>query len=1096
MTQKLKTLRIFISSPGDVAEERALTRRVIQRLQGEFAGRVALKPIYWEHEPLLATETFQKQIIRPSKTDIVICILWSRLGTRLPSQFTRSDGSRYSSGTEFEFEDAMSSYRQKGKPDLLIYRKMTDPVVSLKDKQILLDRLRQREALDTFFKKWFHDEAEGTLIAAFHSFDTSADFEELLEVHLHKLIERQQPESIPSEEIEIGHAMWQQGSPYRGLNVFHFDHAPIFFGRTKAIADVLNALRVQAESGRAFVLVLGMSGGGKSSLVRAGVLPMLTQPGVIESVGLWRRSIMRPSDSSGDLFDGLAAALLRKEALPKLSADCTDVNELAELLRETPKAVVPLIKSGLFQAAVEFARNEKLTNQPPARLVLVVDQMEEIFTLERITHEERVAFIDTLDVLARSGRVWIISTLRSDFYPKCTELKTLVVLKEKAGQYDLLPPTPAEIGQMIRQPAQAAGLRFEEDPATNERLDEALRDAASRNPGVLALLEFTLEELYKQRTDKGILTYEAYKKLGGVEGALAQRAEEVYTGLEPKVQSAFGTVLHALVSIGQAEEETITRKYAPLDAVTATPETKALVEVFVKARLFITDLDDNGNAVVSVAHEALLQHWPRLREWLEKNKEDLRVRSRVTTAASRWDEESKSRDFLLTVGKPLAEAEELLKSRSIDFSEMEKNLIKASIAKRHRVRWMKRIVVAMLAVLTVIAAGLAYFADKQRERVEIESKTSKQVSDFLVNLFEVSDPSEARGNTITAREILDRGTDKIEEELKDQPGIQATLMTTMGNVYRSLGLYDNAASLLKSALDTKRQIYGNEHLEVASNLNQLAVLHYCRGDYEIAEQLYREALSIYQKLLGNEHEDIAVILNNLAATLYEKGDLEASEPMQREALAMHRKLFGNDHPDISSILFNLARCLEERGEYDEAEKLFQQALELDRKNFGEDHPDVAFSLGKLAYLLELKGENEEAEKLYREELSIYRKVLGDEHPYVAIGLGKVARIFYNKGDFETAEQLYREVLAIQQKSLPVDDWRIAIHMYNLSYCLTMLKRYQEAEPLSLKSYQILKIKRGENDVHTVASLNCIIELYEAWNKPNKAAKYRTMLPVL
>ena len=346
MSERSKALRIFISSPGDVVEERTLTRRVLERLAGEFAGRVTLEPIFWEHEPLLATDTLQKQIIRPSETDILVSILWSRLGTRLPAQFTRADGSRYDSGTEYEFEDAVAAYRREGKPDLLVYRKTADPVVSLKDKKALLEKLSQKEALDAFFSKWFQDEAEGTLIAAFHPFERSSDFEELLESHLKKLIERRLPEESPGEETRMAPAQWREGSPFRGLHVFDFEHAPVFFGRTKAVGDVLNALRVQASEGCAFVVVLGMSGGGKSSLARAGVLPVLTQPGVIEGVGLWRRAIMRPGDSSGDVFDALAAAILEKEALPELTADGIDAAELAQLLRETPKAALPLLKTG------------------------------------------------------------------------------------------------------------------------------------------------------------------------------------------------------------------------------------------------------------------------------------------------------------------------------------------------------------------------------------------------------------------------------------------------------------------------------------------------------------------------------------------------------------------------------------------------------------------------------------------------------------------------------------------------------------------------------------------------------------------------------
>src|SRR5205807_8358126 len=131
----------------------------------------------------------------------------------------------------------------------------------------------------------------------------------------------------------------------------------------------------------------------------------------------------------------------------------------------------------------------------------------------------------------------------SDFYPRCAEIPELVALKEGAGQYDLLPPTFAEIKQMIAYPARAAGLRFEVDPADGERLEDVLHEAAARDPEALPLLEFTLDELFKARTTEGVLTFAAYRRLGGLEGALTQRAEEVLTSLEPPVQAALPGLL-------------------------------------------------------------------------------------------------------------------------------------------------------------------------------------------------------------------------------------------------------------------------------------------------------------------------------------------------------------------------------------------------------------------------------------------------------------------------------------------------------------------------------------------------------------------------
>ena len=255
--------------------------------------------------------------------------------------------------------------------------------------------------------------------------------------------------------------VWQRESPFRGLEIFDFQHAPIFCGRTLAISEILQVLRRQAQNGTAFVLVMGMSGGGKSSVVRAGVLPRLTQPGVIEGIGFWRRSIFRPSDGGGDLMASLAQGLLQTEALPGLQAQSPA--ELAQHWRKSPETVVDLaVRPELARLAKEVQDKEKLAQAPEARLVLVVDQLEEIFSQEKISPEQRREFVRALTALARSGSVWVLATMRSDFYVRAQELAELQELKKGEGQYELGPPTPAEIGQMIRQPAAMAGLEFEE----------------------------------------------------------------------------------------------------------------------------------------------------------------------------------------------------------------------------------------------------------------------------------------------------------------------------------------------------------------------------------------------------------------------------------------------------------------------------------------------------------------------------------------------------------------------------------------------------------------------------------------------------------
>ena len=1024
----MRKLQFFISSPGDVCEERALASRVIERLQSEYMGRVALETVLWEHEPLVATSTFQVQLVKPSETDVVISILWSRLGTRLPAAFTRADGSRYESGTEYEFEEAMEGFRKNGKPDLLVYRRTAPPSVRL-DTRDLMERLSQKKKLDEFIEKWFHDRTEGTLVAAFHPFESPSDFEILLENHLRRLIERQLPRSAAgtTESRDV----WKKGSPFRGLAAFEFEHAPVFFGRTRAVSDILQALRQQSTEGRSFVLILGMSGGGKSSVARAGVMPMLTRPGVIEGIGFWRRAVFRPTDVRGDIFAGLARALLKEDALPSLDSDGMGADEFAQVLRQSPQAATAMVRSAL-------ARDTAADDKVNGRLALVIDQMEEMFTHEGILQEHREAFIEVIDAFARSGRVWVICTLRSDFYPRLAELPKLTALKEGAGQYDLMPPNASEIGQMIRLPTRAAGLRFEEDPTTNESLDDMLRDAAVARPEILPLLQFTLEELYQRRTEDGLLTLAAYRDLGGVEGSLAQRAEAVFKDLPAGVETELPKVLNALVSIEQDGHETVGRKRAPWSDRFAG-KSRALIDTFVENRLFVTELADDGSAVVTVAHEALLWHWPRVMEWVAQNRENLHVRARIGAATERWSAENKSTDLLLPHGKPLVEAESLLE-QGIELPAEETEFIHASIARERRVQRIRTGAVIGVAALAILAAFFAYFADHQRglanqarRSAEIEAETAKQTTNFMVGLFNVADPSEARGNSITAREIMDKGAARIDKELTAQPAIQATLMETMGSVYTSLGLYDQAAGLLRSALEKRRALYGDKHLEVARSMDRLGEVLKLKAEYEPAQKMYREVLALRRATLGNEHVDTARSVYELADLLGRMGEFTQAEPLFREALALRKKLFPARSPEVAQSLEGLALNLYDQGSYQDASALLREAVAMRREIHDGPHPQLAEALNNLGFVIDETGQYREAEQLFREALGMKRVLLGSAHPEIAIGLNNIAFALYEQRKFNEAEVLYESALEMQRKLLGADHPDVAMTLNNLAF---------------------------------------------------------------
>jgi predicted ATPase len=187
----MQRVRIFISSPGDVADERNRALEVVKKLQGEFADTLELDPLLWEHEPLLASADFQSQIRSPEDFDIFATIIGGRLGSPLGDRFTRDDGSRFSSGTEFEFELALNSFHAKGSPELLVYRKSVRPDDS---------RRQQLDEVNRFFEKWFLSAADRTAVGAYHGFDTPEHFAELFTLHLRKMLRRflPRPNNIPT----------------------------------------------------------------------------------------------------------------------------------------------------------------------------------------------------------------------------------------------------------------------------------------------------------------------------------------------------------------------------------------------------------------------------------------------------------------------------------------------------------------------------------------------------------------------------------------------------------------------------------------------------------------------------------------------------------------------------------------------------------------------------------------------------------------------------------------------------------------------------------------------------------------------------------
>ncbi len=399
------------------------------------------------------------------------------------------------------------------------------------------------------------------------------------------------------------------------------------------------------------------------------------------------------------------------------------------------------------------------------------------------------------------------------------------------------------------------------------------------------------------------------------------------------------------------------------------------------------------------------------------------------------------------------------------------------------------VTVAAVTLLALLVFGIVMAI--QRARLVEALAGEELVTEFLIDLFETFDPSAPADEPANAREILDRGRDKLATELQQRPEVQARLESTLGEIYGKLGDYDQAERLLRRSLAVHRQLSGTPSPEVASNLNDLAEVVRARGQYDEAEALLREALEMCRALFGEDHLATAESLNDLASLLRFRGDADQAEPLFQEAITSFRR--GNDRENLATALNNLASLHQGRGELAIAERLFRETLALRREVLAPGHAMVANSLHNLAALLQEKGQHAEAAPLYRESLEILRQKLGARHPWVGISLSALASLLIEMREYAEAERQVQEALVVLRATLPENHWRIHYAEGLRGACLTGLGRHARAEPVLVASYQALKAQQGDGAPHVRKALKRLVVLYEAWDRPDRAAEYRSAL---
>ncbi|SRR5579871_750147 len=419
--------------------------------------------------------------------------------------------------------------------------------------------------------------------------------------------------------------------------------------------------------------------------------------------------------------------------------------------------------------------------------------------------------------------------------------------------------------------------------------------------------------------------------------------------------------------------------------------------------------------------------------------------------------------------------------------------------------------VAVAAAMVALLAGFAVMQAIQLGRTTRERDRANRITDFMVGMFKVSDPNEARGNQITAREILDKASNEIQASLAKDVEVQSQLMAVMAKTYVNLGLFSRAHGLAERALENRRRVLGPNDRKTLESTTQLGWILDREGREIEAEKLIRQTLEVQLRVLGPEDpltlettEDLAIVLEkqghyaeeekierellairtrkfgaedlqtmrsmlNLGDALHGESRFPEAEKQFRQLLEIERRVLGSGHPWQLAAMHNLANLIEEQGRYTEAEALYRETLETETRVLGPEHPDTASTMTTLATTIAAQGRSAEAEGLYRKSLDILQRTVGSDHNYSLAAEDGLANVLATEGHYGEAEKLHREILATRLRLLGPDHTDTLLSQYNIADALFRQNHFSESDKLLRETLKSQNRVLGAESPDTLAS---------------------------
>ena len=718
------------------------------------------------------------------------------------------------------------------------------------------------------------------------------------------------PDVLPAVQQTLA-----QVCPYRGLLYFREEDAEFFFGREAATQQL-----AEAVDQHTLVAMVGASGCGKSSVVRAGLIPALRK----SNATVWEIATIVPGDRP---LHALAAALM-----PMLEPEMSEVARLGEIHRLAEEFANASI-------ALRDVVERVLAKQPGTeRLMLVVDQWEELFTL---TQEEtpRRRFIDSILETTEKSKLSVVLTLRGDFFGRAVTAYRPLSDRLQGAQVNLGPMNESELRRAIEEPARKVHLSFEPG------LVDTILTEAGDEPGNLPLLEFVLRQLWEQRQGS-LMHKQSYEAMGKLAGAIAQKADALYARLSAPEQQALQRVFTRLVHPGEGEHDTRRRAGAAEFGMSAATLIKKLSD----ERLLVTSKSATGNAeTVEVAHEALIRNWQLLRNWIDADRQFIAWQHDLNAAATKWRDSKRDPDLLLR-GLPLAQARDWEKKKPEAMGEFEREFVAASAQRRLRMRG----AIAGLATLVLVTIGYFFVqAVNERERANFARERAEELVGFMV--FDLRDKLAPIGR-----------------------------LDLMDGITQRVNAYYEKIGAIGGSLDSERRR--------GVNLQSQGVVAFSQGNLAKARQAFEVSLQIAERLARADptnsewQRDLSVSYEKLGDVEVAAGKLDGARKAYDQSLMIIERLANADPTNsewqrhVSVSYEKLGDVEVAAGKLDAARKAYDQSLTI-RERLAKADPtnsqwqrDLSVSNEKLGDVEMAAGKLEAARKAYDQSLTIRERL--------------------------------------------------------------------------------------------------------------------------